>query len=152
MLAAEAEYAKRAVDSVVPGDRDSESKHRMEESNSCRGENVYGGTYSWRGTERGGGFFSYRLETGGKPATLVARYRVCETGRRAFDVQVEGKTIFTEDLKDSGKRGFFFREMPIPPELTAGKKDVEVRFVPKDGNIAGGLFGLWLVRDGESRK
>ena len=61
-------------------------------------------------------------------------------------MQVDGKTIFTEDLKNSGKRGFFYREMPIPQELTAGKKDVEVKFEAKPGNIAGGLFGLWLVR------
>ena len=39
-----------------------------------------------------------------------------------------------------------FTEMPIPAELVAGKKTVEVRFVPKKGNMAGGLFGLWLTR------
>ena len=54
-------------------------------------------------------------------------------------------TLTEESLKDSGRRGFIFREMPIPPELLAGKKKVEVRFVPKPGNIAGGLFGLWMV-------
>ena len=148
MRAKEAEYAKRAVDCAVPNDRDSENSHRMTVDNSCQGENVYGETFGWRGTNRGSGFFAYRLAVGdGEGArTLVARYRVCETGPRQFDVQVEGKTIFTENLVNSGKRGFFFREMPIPSELTAGKKDVEVRFVPKKGNIAGGLFGLWLVK------
>ena len=75
----------------------------------------------------------------------MARYRDCEKGAREFDVLVDGKAVFTESLKDSGRRGFIFREMPIPPELLAGKKKVEVRFVPNPGNIAGGLFGLWML-------
>ena len=40
----------------------------------------------------------------------------------------------------------FGRLLGIPAELVAGKKDVEVRFVPKKGNTAGGLFGLWLLK------
>ena len=145
--AKEGEYARMAVDSVVPGNRESEAAHRLAGRDHLEGENIYGETYGWRGTHKGG-FFTYRLAVGegDKPLTLVARYRVCETGPRQFDVQVDGKTVFTEDLKDSGKRGFFYREMPIPKELTAGKKDVEVKFAAKPGNIAGGLFGLWLVR------
>jgi len=63
-------------------------------------------------------------------------------------VLVDGKKVFTESLKDSGRRGFIFREMPIPQELVAGKKEIEVRFEPKPGNIAGGLFGLWLIPSG----
>ena len=145
--AKEGEYARRAVDSVVPGDRESEEAHRLDGKDHLDGENIYDKTYGWRGTHKGG-FFTYRLAAGDgdKPLTLVARYRVCETGPRRFDVQVDGKTIFTEDLKNSGKRGFFYREMPIPQELTAGKKEIEVKFAAKPGNIAGGLFGLWLVR------
>ena len=82
---------------------------------------------------------------GDGPLTLVARYRMW-SGPRRFNVQVEGRTIFTEDLKDDAKHRFFYREMPIPPELTAGKSEIEVRFATTPGNIAGGLFGLWLVK------
>ena len=124
---------------------ESEESHRLDGQDLLSGENIYGKAYGWRDTRR---FFTYRLAAGegDKPLTLVARYRVCETGPRQFDVQVDGKTIFTEDLKNSGKRGFFYREMSIPKELTSGKKNVEVKFAAKPGNIAGGLFGLWLVR------
>ena len=69
------------------------------------------------------------------------------SGPRRFNVQVEGRTIFTEDPKDDAKHRFFYREMPIPPELTAGKSEIEVRFATTPGNIAGGLFGLWLVKE-----
>ena len=58
---------------------------------------------------------------------------------------VDGVKIHAENLIDNQKPGFVYTEMPIPAELLAGKKSVEVRFVPKKGNTAGGLFGLWLV-------
>lgn len=143
----EKEYARRAVDSVIPGDSESEEVHQLTGEDHLDGENVYGKTYGWRGTQEGG-YFTYRLAVGesDEPLALVARYRVCETGPRQFDVLVDGRTIFTEDLKDNGRRGFFYREMPIPQELTSGKKDIEVKFAAKPDNIAGGLFGLWLVR------
>ena len=148
-----AEYAKRAVDGVSPGDYWSERLHSLAASHSETGVNIYGGpkSFGWRGAKgpAGKAFFSYRFAVGAEPSgrMLVARYRNCEKGARTFDVQVDGKTIFTESLKDGGRRGFIFREMSIPLELIAGKKEVEVRFVPKPGNIAGGLFGLWLVPD-----
>ncbi|MBQ7683085.1 MAG: glycoside hydrolase family 127 protein [Bacteroidaceae bacterium] len=146
VCAEDSKYGRRAVDYVVPGDRESEEVHRLDGKDHHEGEIIYGRTYGWRGTQRGG-FFTYRLSVGeeDEPLVLVARYRVCETGPHQFDVQVDGRTIFTEELKDNGKRGFFYREMPIPKELTAGKKHVAVKFAAKPDNIAGGLFGLWLV-------
>ena len=55
--------------------------------------------------------------------------------------------IRAENLIDNHKPAFVFTEMPIPAGLLAGKKHVEVRFVPKPGNTAGGLFGLTMVAD-----
>lgn len=94
-----------------------------------------------------GGFFSFRLAVGDQPGgcALVGVYLARERGGRSFDVQVDGTTIFTDNLTDMGRPGFVFREMPIPSELLAGKKTVEVKFVPKPGNIAGGIFGLRMV-------
>ena len=75
----------------------------------------------------------------------MAQYLARERGARTFDVLVDGVKIHTENLIDNQKPAFVFTEMPIPAELVTGKKTVEVRFVPKTGNTAGGLFGLWLV-------
>ena len=77
---------------------------------------------------------------------LVTKYCARERGARTFDVLVDGKPVYTENLIDNRKPAFVFTEIPIPAELVAGKKDVEVRFVPKKGNTAGGLFGLWLLK------
>ena len=50
----EKEYARRAVDSVIPGDSESEEVHQLTGEDHLDGENVYGKTYGWRGTQEGG--------------------------------------------------------------------------------------------------
>ncbi|MBP5321013.1 MAG: glycoside hydrolase family 127 protein [Kiritimatiellae bacterium] len=144
----EAELAERAVDHVVIGDADSEKAHALVGERSDSGDGLYGEypEFHWRHAGSGG-YFQYRLAVGDRPGgrTLVAKYLARERPPRAFDVTVEGKVIFSDNLTDTGKRGFVFREMPIPPELLKGAKVIDVRFVPKPGNTAGGLFGLWLV-------
>ena len=144
-----AAYAKRASDYVKIGDAASEKAHGFAGSKTDSGTGLYDEHHEhrWRHAQSGG-FFAYRLAVGDAPGgrTLVAKYCARERGPRSFDVMVDGKTIHTENLIDNKKPAFVFTEMRVPEELVAGKKDVEVRFVPKTGNTAGGLFGLWLVK------
>ena len=146
--AMEAVLAKRAVDSVTIGEAASEKAHGLAGEKTDSGTGLYGEhpEYHWRHAGSGG-FFAYRLAVGDVPGrrTLVARYCARERGPRTFDVLVDGVKIHTENLIDNKRPGFVFAEMPLPTERLTGKKNVEVRFVPKPGNTAGGLFGLWLV-------
>ena len=148
--AKEAELAKRAVDSVAIGDSASEKAHGLAGVKTGSGTGLYGKHHEhrWRYAPSGG-FFSYRLAVGDAPGgrTLVTKYCARERGRRMFDDLVDGKVVHTEKLIDHNKPAFVYTQTPVPAELLAGKKDVEVRFVPKPGNNAGGLFGLWLVRE-----
>ncbi|MBQ7190830.1 MAG: glycoside hydrolase family 127 protein [Kiritimatiellae bacterium] len=145
----ETELARRAVDSVLIGDAASETAHGLAGENTEWGTGLYGEyhEYKWRHAGNGG-FFSFRLAVGDAPGgrTLVAKYLARERGKRMFDVLVDGKMVRTENLVDNKRSGFVFTETAIPAEILAGKKSVEIRFVPKPGNTAGGLFGLWLVR------
>ena len=147
--AKERELAGRAVDSVKIGDAASEKAYGLAGEKTESGPGLYGehNEYQWRHAQSGG-FFAYRLAAGTAPGgrTLVAKYLARERGARTFDVLVDGVKVHTENLVDNQKPAFVFTEMPIPAELVAGKKTVEVRFVPKKGNTAGGLFGLWLTR------
>ena len=147
--AKEKELAKRAVDSVKIGDAASEKAHGLAGEKTNSGTGLYGEHHEhhWRDANSGG-FFAYRLAVGDAPGgrTLVASYCARERGKRTFDVLVDGVKIHTENLIDNRKPAFVFTEMAVPQELVAGKKDVEVRFVPMKGNMAGGLFGLWLTR------
>ena len=158
--AKEAALAKRMVDSVKIGDAASEKAHGLTGDKTDSGTGLYGEhkEYHWRHASSGG-FFAYRLALkpenpvkGKAPASggsyvLVAKYCAHERGPRTFDVLVDGKAIYTENLIDNKKPGFVFTEMAIPADLLVGKKSVEVRFVPKKGNTAGGVFGLYLVKD-----
>ncbi|MBQ8111667.1 MAG: glycoside hydrolase family 127 protein [Kiritimatiellae bacterium] len=147
--AKEAGFAARVVDSVSIGDATSEKAHGLAGEKTDSGTGLYGEYHEhhWRHAFDGG-FFAYRLAVGDAPGgrTLVTKYCARERGARVFDVLVDGKPVHTENLVDNHKPAFVFTEIPIPAELVAGKKDVEVRFVPKKGNTAGGLFGLWLLK------
>ena len=147
--AKEKDLTGRAVDFIKIGDAASEKAHGFTGEKTDAGTGLYGEhhEYRWRHAASGG-FFAYRLAVGDAPdgRTLVASYCARERGPRTFDVLVDGVKIHTENLIDNQSPAFVFIEMAIPRELIAGKKDVEVRFVPKKGNTAGGLFGLWLVK------
>ena len=151
----ESGLAKRVTDSVKIGDAANEKAHGLAGEKTDSGTGLYGAhhEYMWRHAVSGG-FFAYRLSVGAAPGgrTLVTKYCARERGKRTFDVLVDGKCIYTENLIDNKKPGFVFSEMPIPAELLAGKDSVEVRFVPKPGNTAGGIFGLWLVEGGTDKK
>ena len=143
-------YARRAVDSVEIGVDASEKAHAFAGDKTGSGTGLYGERHEhrWRHAVSGG-FFSYRLAVGDRPGgrKLVAKYFARERGPRKFDVVVDGRAIYTENLVDNRKPAFVFTEMPIPADLLAGKKTVEVRFVPKPGNTAGGLFSLHMIAD-----
>ena len=146
--AKELSLAPRTVDSVSIGDTASEKSHGFTGEKTDSGTGLYGKRHEHRWRSAGsGGFFAYRLAVGGAPGgrLLLAKYCARERGKREFDILVDGVRIYTEKLIDNKKPGFVFTEMPIPSRLLEGKKSVEVRFVPRPGNIAGGLFGLRLL-------
>jgi hypothetical protein len=146
--AKEAAFAARVVDSVSIGDAASEKAHGLAGEKTDSGTGLYGEYHEHRWRHTIGGFFAYRLAVGDAPGgrVLVTKYCARERGARTFDVLVDGNLVHTENLVDNHKPAFVFTETPIPAKLVEGKKSVEVRFVPKKGNTAGGLFGLWLLR------
>ena len=150
-----AQLHERCLDEVLIGDGASEKAHGLAVERSATGTGLYGeyNQYHWRHA-LSGGFFSYRLAVGDGPGdrTLVVKYYARERGRRAFDVLVDGTPVRSESLGDTGSPGFVFRETRIPAKLLEGKKTIEVRFAPRPGNTAGGVFGLWIVRPGDGEK
>ena len=137
---------RRRVDHVVIGDEASERAHSLE------GENTASGGFqdrSWRHAADGG-WFSYRLKVYGKsPMSLQLTYWGDESGRRTFDVLVEGEKLATQTLLRNRPGEFFEVRHELPESLTQGKSEVTVRFQAHPGNTAGGVFGLWILRKGE---
>jgi hypothetical protein len=61
-------------------------------------------------------------------------------------VLVEGQVVGTTELRAEHPGAFFDVEYPLPAALTAGKTKVTVRFQPKPGRLAGGVFGVAMLK------
>lgn len=134
------------VDAVEIGDGESESSHVLAGE---RTETGAGGVERWRHATAGG-WFGYRLKVlPDKTATLCCTYWGGDAPPRRFDVLVDGTRIATQELDRNRPGEFFDVEYPIPAQLTQGKRHVSVRFQAHTGNIAGGVFGLRLLRPEE---
>jgi hypothetical protein len=90
-----------------------------------------------------GGWFAFDIGVSpDEPADLVVTYWGSESGPREFDVLVDGGKIATQRLGHDRPNRFWDRVYSLPPEMTAGKSKVKIRFNAHPGNFAGGVFGV----------
>ena len=138
------EIDRRTVDRVKPGEQQPETDHQMQSASASQGYHL---DESWRDAGKGG-YFSYKLATGGeKTLTLRVRYWGEESGRRKFDILADGQKIGTEDFTQGPKtRAFVEKEYAIPATLLEGKSTVEIRFQPQDGCRTGRVFHVALLK------
>jgi hypothetical protein len=131
----------RMVDVVRPGEQQSETDHKMQGADTTTGDN------SGRKWRHASAWFSYEVKVlPGEPQQLVATFWGGDAGGREFDVLVDGKIIGTKKLDNNKPGEFFDATFPLAPELTRGKPSVTVKFSAHPGNLAGGLYGLRVVR------
>ena len=144
---AKAEEARLAldaqtIDQVAPGEQQPESDHGFKGEGA---ENGIAPAGRWRHAKQ---WFSYDLnDPKAEARTLRLSFAKGDAGRR-FDLVVNGQLVaeITLDKPDSPEE-IYTREFPLPPELVraAGGK-LNLKFVAKPGSIAGGLYGLRLLR------
>ncbi|MGC8668489.1 MAG: beta-L-arabinofuranosidase domain-containing protein [Chthonomonadales bacterium] len=139
----------RIVDRVVPNDARSEAAHNL------RGEHTAAGPFGRRGWRHAApdGWFSWDLAVlPNVPMTLLCTYWGSDVGPRTFDILVDGQRVATQSVDRNHPGEFFDVLVPIPDELTRGKKKITVLFRPHPGNTAGGVFGCATLRpEGEAR-
>ena len=132
------------VDFVQPGEPQLERDHNM------RGERMDTGEHSgrkWRHA-REGGWLSFDLKvTPNQPVAIVCSYWGSETGRRMFDILVDGAKVGTQSLGNDKPGEFFDVTYNIPEDLTRGKNKITVRFQPQPGNMAGGFYGVRVIKN-----
>lgn len=134
---------RRTVDFVRIGDEQSEKEHNLQGERTSSGD--FGGR-KWRHAVEGG-WFSYDLKVDPEhPMELVVTYWGSDAGMRVFDIVVEGKIIATQRLRRDKPDRFFDVVYPIPHELAKDKTKVTVRFQAHPKAIAGGIFGIRMVR------
>ena len=133
----------RLVDRVAVGEADSEKEHNLQSEKSETGELRGAG---WRQAVDGG-WFSYELRVlPDRPMALIATYWGSDTGR-TFDILVDGTKIAVQTVNVNFPGDFFDVEYKIPPSLTRGKTKATVKYLAPPEGIAGGLFGLVMVRE-----
>lgn len=138
------ELQNRTVDYVAPGEQQPEADHAMEAENSNAGNNWD----EFYREARNGGYFSYRLATGGEEnLKLMVRYWGYEWGSREFDIYIDNEKLVTED--NTGR--WFQSEFQdvtyeIPDSMVKGKDAVRVKFQAHEGSTAGGVYYIRLLR------
>jgi hypothetical protein len=135
---------KRTLDAVTPAQQQPEVDHSIKSSNSKSGN--YQNEF-WRNAIDGG-FFSYVMRTNMETnLSLMVRYRGDEKGALQFDILIDGEKLVTENLAGKwNKPGFVNVEYQLPESMIAGKKSVEVRFQAAQGNTAGRIFYVRILR------
>lgn len=133
----------RTVDFFQPGEMQPERDHNVQGEKTSPGE--WSGRKLRHATD--GGWFSYEVAvpTNG-PADLIHTYWGGETGRRTFDVLVDGTKIDTTSLTRVKPDEFYDKVYPLPEDLMRGKSKITVKLQAHSGNFAGGVFGVRVVR------
>jgi hypothetical protein len=127
---------------VTPGGEPSERDHAF------AGDRTEAGRFlgrTWRHAGRGWFGYTLRIERG-KPQQLLVTYWGGDGGNRTFDVEVDGKVIATETLRANRPGRFFDQAYDLPEGLTRDRDRILVRFRAGPGQIAGGVFGIRVVR------
>ncbi|WP_426209872.1 beta-L-arabinofuranosidase domain-containing protein [Massilia sp. TWP1-3-3] len=143
---AEAQAQQRAVDArtidqVAPGEQQPESDHAYQAEGGDAGLAPAG---RWRHASK---WFSYTLNDPVLEATsLRLTFAAGDAGRR-FDVVVNGTPIAAVTLEEQANAVLYQRDFAIPSAVSAASQGkLVVRFVAREGSIAGGLYGLRLMR------
>ncbi|HEX9047364.1 MAG TPA: beta-L-arabinofuranosidase domain-containing protein [Verrucomicrobiae bacterium] len=131
----------RVVDVVRPGEPQSETDHKMQMNDSQNGD------YFGRKWRHAAGWFSYEMKVvPDQSQDLVVTFFGGDAGAREFDVLVDDKVVGTEKLDNNRPGQFFDAVFPLTPELTQGKSAVHVKFAAHPGNLAGGVYGVRILR------
>lgn len=141
------DIAARSVDVMHLGEMQPERDHDL------ASELSYPVSYRGRNGRdaRSGGFFEFNMKVRPGPLVLQASYWGGERPRE-FDILVDGTRIATQKLAEDRPGKFFDVEYPLPEALTANKKSVRIRFVPRQGNTAGPVFGVVLFTASKGEK
>jgi len=137
------ELYSKTIDRVIPGEQQPEADHKMKQEGSESGNHQ---NKAYRHA-LAPAWFSYELKvTQDKPIELYVTYWGNESGRRAFDIIVDGNKLVTENLSNKWRKDEFVSvRYPLSKEMLVNKEYITVTFKPQQGNYAGGIFDLRIV-------
>jgi len=133
------------IDQVAPGEQQPEAEHGF------KGEGVETGVAAWGRWRHARQWFSYELaDPKGEARVLRLQLAAADAGRR-FEVFVNDRRLATLELKKPASSAELYPlDLELPPDLVqAAQGRLTVRFVAQPGSLAGGLYGLRLLKAGE---
>ncbi|ALK99656.1 acetyl-CoA carboxylase [Massilia sp. WF1] len=131
----------RTIDQVAPGEQQPESDHFF------KGEGAEAGVNAGRHWRHATRWFSYQLNDPKREARVLRLSFARADGGRKFDIVVNGERIAELELPRDEAQEFYTRDYALPPALIqTGSAKLDVKFVAKAGSVAGGLYGLRLLR------
>ena len=135
---------KRTIDFVATGEQQPETDHVLQKENSNSGNT---NNEFYRDASRGG-FFSYEMKTNSETdLSLIVRYWGAEWGGRKFDIYIDDEKLLTEDNTGRWNQSKFQDiEYAIPNAMLKGKENIRVKFQALQGNTAGAVYFVRLVR------
>lgn len=138
------ELDARTTDILRVGEMQPERDHSFSGENLTTGEDHQ---KKWRSTENGG-FVSFDMKVDANAVnTLINTYWGMDNRGRVFDIMIDGTKVADVDLNKYKESRFYDVSYVIPAELTKGKQKVTVKFVPKQGNSAGPVYGSRMVKN-----
>lgn len=131
----------RTIDYVTPGQQQPETEHNF------KSENSQSGVFQDRHWRHASGWFSYELgNKNGEAKSLAITYSGADAHRN-FDILIDGKLLTTVHLDGSKGIAFFTEEYEIPSDWKNSLDDkIEVMFKAHENSIAGGIYGVRLMR------
>ena len=139
----ERQIAARTMDTLRIGEMQPERDHNLKGEKTTTGDNS---GRKWRHATDGGWFAFEMKVAGDQPADLLCTYWGSEIGERTFDILVNDTKIGTQTLLENQPGKFFDVAYPIPADAIQGRDKVTVRFQAHPGKLAGGLYGVRIMK------
>jgi hypothetical protein len=132
----------QTIDQVAPGEQQPEVEHGF------AGEDTEAGINMRRHWRHARGWFSYDLRDPEAEAALLRVTYYGADGGRSFDITMNGVPVAMVELDGSRGAEFYTVDYPVPAEaLSAGEEGTLVtRFEAHPGSVAGGIYGVRLLR------
>lgn len=132
--------AEATIDQVSPGEQQPEADHFF------KGEDTEAGVNMGKHWRHAAGWFSYQLRDPNREAQLLRiTYFGVDAGRE-FAIFVNDRKLADVTLPDGKGGDFYHVDYPLPESLAGESSELELRFEAKPGSIAGGIYGVRLLR------
>ena len=136
--------AQQTIDKVAPGEQQPEADHFF------AGAGTEAGVHRGRHWRHASDWFSYQLKDPKKEAEILrVTYFGLDNGRR-FRILANDVEIAQVALDGSRGEDFFSVDYPVPAQVNnkAEHGVITLRFEAAEGSVAGGIYGVRLLRQG----